>query len=137
MSFVESTPPVVRHLLLCEHISYDPEARAYSLHNPITALESDDFPIVFDDLWVFIQAFGDPGRYDVWFGLVPIDEDGDEVGDETMFEPCVLIIHEGVYVESRGWKLHKPPFPNPGLYEIRAHCGPDILAREQLLLAEA
>lgn len=137
MSFGGTTPPVVRHLLLCQHIGYDLDTRTYSLHNPVAALEPGEaYPLVFAELWVFIQAFGDPGHYDLWFGLVPVDDDGNDVADETMFEPCVLIVHADVYAESRGWKLQSLPFPAPGWYEVRVHCGPDILAREQLLLVE-
>jgi len=138
MSFGGTTPPVIRHLLLCRHIGYDLDNRTYSLHDLLTALDlGGQYPLVIDELSVFIQAFGDPGQYDLWFGLVPVDEQGDDIGDETMFGPWVLIVHADVYIESRGWKLLKPPFAAPGLYEVRVHCGPDILAREQLLLVEA
>jgi hypothetical protein len=95
------------------------------------------YPLAFDELWVFIQVFGDPGQYELWFGLVAVDEDGNDLGDETIFGPCVLIVHEDVYTESRAWRLLKLPFAAPGLYELRLHCGADVLAREQLLLAEA
>jgi hypothetical protein len=137
MSFGGTTPPTVRHLLLCQHIGYDLDKRTYSLDDLITALEpGGQYPFVVDELWVFIQAFGDPGQYDLWFSLVRVDEEGDGVDEETMFGPWVLIIHADVYIESRGWKLLNIPFPAPGLYEVQVHCGPDILAREQLLLVE-
>lgn len=68
---------------------------------------------------------------------MPVDEDGGDIGEESTYGPCILIIHEGVYVESRGWKLLNLPFEAPGLHEVRLWCGSDVIAREQLLLMGA
>jgi hypothetical protein len=136
MSFGGSQP-LIRHLLLCQHITYDIDNRAYSLHAPITTIEpGGPYLLLCDELWVFVQAFGDPGRYDLWFALVPLDENGDDLGEETMFGPWVLIVHDDVYIESRGWRLLKLPFGGPGLCEVRVYSESEVLAREQLLLAE-
>ena len=97
----------------------------------------DQYPLLLPELWVFFQASGDPGDYQIWIDLVPVDEDGADIGEESTYGPCILIIHEGVYVESRGWKLRNLPFGAPGLYELRLWCGSDLIAREQLLLVEA
>lgn len=141
MSSDGHSPPVVRHLLLCQHIEYDANnpAAAYSLRGLVTALvpePGDSFPLLLPELWVFFQSFGDPGGYQLWIDLVPVDEDGEPRGEETTWGPHILLIHEGVYVESRGWKLLNLPFAAPGEYEVRLWCGADLIAREQLLVAE-
>lgn len=141
MSVGGTSPPVVRHLLLCQHIEYDfgnPMA-PYSLQGVVTSLgpePGDGYPLLVDILWVFAQGTGDPGKYEVWIDLVPVDEDGNNTGEATPFGPLIWIISEGAYVESRGWAIRFIPFPAPGLFEVRLRCGPDILAREQLLLVE-
>lgn len=142
MSFGETTPPVVRHLLLCQHIAYDLDntAAPYSLRGLVTALvpeSGDRYPLLLPELWVFFQASGDSGDYQIWIDLVPVDEDGEAIGEATTYGPCILIMHEEVYIESRGWKLLNLPFPAPGLYEVRLWCGSDAIAREQLSLVEA
>ena len=142
MSSGGTTPPVVRHLLLCQHIGYDTQnpTAPYSLQGLVTALEpvpGDRYPLLLDELWVFFQSSGDPGEFQIWIDLVPVDEDGEDAGEETTYGPCILIIHEGVFVESRGWKLLNLPFTAPSLYEVRLWCGSDVIAREQLLLTEA
>ena len=142
MSFGGTTPPVVRNLLLCQHIEYDADnlAAPYSLRGLVTALEpeaGDQFPLLLPELWVFFQASGDPGDYQIWIHLVPVDEDGEDSGDETTYGPCILIVHEDVYIESRGWRILNLPFTAPGLYEVRLLCGVDVIAREQLLVREA
>jgi hypothetical protein len=86
---------------------------------------------------VFFQASGDPGDYQIWIDLVPVDEDGEDIGEETTYGPCTLIIHEDVFIESRGWKLLNLPFAAPGLFEVRLWWESDLLARERLLLREA
>jgi hypothetical protein len=140
MSF-GGTPPVVRHLLLCQHIGYDtgnPEA-PYSLHGLVSQLapEADDeFPLMLPELFVFFQAFGDAGDYQIWIDLIPVDENGDPVGEEVTYGPCVLVIRETSGLESRGWRLLNLPFAAAGLYEVWLWCGPDVIAREQLLVRE-
>jgi hypothetical protein len=142
MSFGGTAPPVIRHLLLCQHIGYDTNnpAAPYSLHGLVTALQpepGDQYPLLLPELWVFFQASGDSGDCQLWIDLVPVDQDGADAGEETTYGPCILIIHEGVHIESRGWKLLNLPFAAPGLYEVRLWCGSDMIAREQLLLTEA
>jgi hypothetical protein len=132
----------VRHLLLCQDVVYefDNPAAPYSLQGVVTALGPEPgvgYPLRQDLLWVFAQASGDPGEYELWIDLVPLDDDGDDAGEGTSFGPWVLIVHEGVYVESRAWRLRNIPFAGPRVYEFRLRCGSDILTREQLLLAEA
>jgi hypothetical protein len=141
MSFGGTTPPVVRHLLLCQEVEYDfnnPGA-PYSLRNILNVLgpePGESYPIIYDLIWMFIQGSGDPGQYEIWIDLAPIDELGDTVGDETVFGPWLWILQEGEYVECGAWKLRNLPFLGPGLYEIKLRCGPDVLAREEVLLVE-
>jgi hypothetical protein len=142
MSFGGTSPPVVRHFLLCQHVEYDfdnPTA-PYSLQGVVTSLgpePGNGYPFLVDVLWVFAQGAGDPGEYDVWVDLVPLDDDGDDADEPTPFGPLRWIIHEDVYVESRAWVIRFVPFRSAGLYLVRLRCGPDILAEEELLLEEA
>ena len=85
----------------------------------------------------FFQAFGDPGDYQIWFDLVPVNEDGEAIGEETTYGPYILIIHEDSYVEHRGWKLLHLPFAASGRYEMWLWYASDVLAREQFLVREA
>lgn len=142
MSAGGTSPPVIRHLLLCQHIGYDASnpMAPYSLHGLLAALEpepGDSYPLILPELWVFFHASGDPGDYQLWIDLVPVDEDGADAGDESTYGPYVFLLHDDVFVESRGWKLLNLPFGAPGLYEVRLWCGADVLARETLLLVEA
>ena len=142
MSTAGGTPPVVRHLVLCKHVEYDfddPSA-PYSLRNIITALypaNGRSYPLAQESLWVYAQASGDPGDYEIWLDLIPLDEEGDDAADGITFGPWVLRVHDGVFVESRAWVLRNVPFPIAGLYEFRLRHGPEVLASEQLLLVEA
>ena len=141
MSFGGTTPPVIRHLLVCQDIVYDfanPLA-PYSLRGIITVLgpeSGESYPLLCDLLWMFTQGSGDPGEYEIWIDLVPVDEEGNATADETTFGPWLWIIPEGVYIESRAWRLRNLPFQQPGLYEFRLRCGLEILAREELLVME-
>lgn len=141
ISFGGTTLPVIRHLLLCQDVEYDfsNSTAPYSLRGIVTLLGPESggsYPLLHDLLWVLSQGSGDPGAYEVWIDLVPVDEEGNTTGNETTFGPWVWIFHEDVYVESRAWRLRNLPFPVPGRYEVRLRFGPDILAREEMLLVE-
>jgi hypothetical protein len=141
MSFGGTTPPVIRHLLLCQNVEYDfgNASAPYSLRGIITVLgpeSNESYPLLFDMVWVFVQGSSDPGEYEIWVDPVPVDEEGDATGVETTFGPWVWIFHENVYVESRAWRFQNLPFLGPGLYEFRLRCGPDVLARTDLVLGE-
>src|SRR5579872_834767 len=135
MSFGGTTPPVIRHLLLCQDVAYDfgnPSA-PYSLKNIISHLgpePGESYPLLYDPMWIFIQGTGDTGEYTIWIELVPIDEDGNAIDEEIMFGPWLWILHEGRYVECGAWRLRNIPFSAPGLYEVRLRCGSEVLARE-------
>jgi hypothetical protein len=139
MSTGGTTPPVVRHLLLCQYIVWDKDnpAAPYTLQGVVTALSWEPpGDGLLESLWVFAKASGDPGEYEVWLDLVPLDDAGEDAGEGTTFGPLVWSIPEGVYAHSRAWVLRNIPFPTPGVYEFRLRCGPDVLAREQILLLE-
>jgi hypothetical protein len=139
MSFGETTPPVIRHLLLCHHIDYDANTPTapFSLHGLVSQLMAepgDQFPLLMPELWLFLRAFGDPGEYQIWVDLVPVDAEGEPTGEETTWGPCILNIHENTYIENRGWRLSNLPFKAPGRYEVWLWCESDVIAREQFLV---
>lgn len=129
-------------MLLCQRVSYDtgnPSA-PYSLHGVVTQLvpePGNSFPLLLPELCVFFQASGDPGDYQVWVDLVPLDGDGEATGEETSWGPWILLVRDGAYVESRTCPLQNLPFAASGMYEVRLWCGHDLLAREELLVWEA
>jgi hypothetical protein len=94
------------------------------------------YPLSQPILWLFAQFQGNVGNYEVWADLVRVDDETDEETEVATFGPWVLIVHPDAYAESRGWRLRKVPFPEPGVYEIRIRCGTDLLAIERILLTE-
>jgi hypothetical protein len=107
MSFGETSPPVVRHLLVCRRVTFDLSApgAAYSLHGLITQLQLEagaEFPIAVPELWAFLQVFGDAGEYEIWIELVAVDGEGEAVGEATSDGPFVLRVPDEAWlVESR------------------------------------
>lgn len=140
MSFAGS-PPVVRHFLVCQRVRYDldsPEA-PYSLLGLLTAIGPEPgtgYPLLHTELWLFAQFQGDAGEDDVWIELVAVDDEGEATAEETTFGPWRLRMPTEGVVESRAFRLLNVPFATPGVYEFRLRCGPDVLAREPLLLLE-
>jgi hypothetical protein len=124
---------------VCQNVTYDAgnPGAPYSLQGVVTVIGWEPpGDGLLDLLWVFAQGSGDPGEYEVWLELVSLDDEGEDAGEETSFGPLTWVMPEGVFAHSRAWILRNIPFPNPGVYEFRLRCGPDILAREQILLLE-
>ncbi len=140
--FQETTPPVVRCLLVCDHIRYDSNApnAAYTLENVLAELipaEGSAFPLELPEAWLFFQAQGDAGTYDLMLDLVRLDDEGEDADEATTWGPMTLLISEGAWIESRGWALAHLPPDAPGEYELRLWCGRDLLARTSFLVREA
>jgi|GEM_PF-5567059 len=139
MSFGETSPPVVRHLLVCRRISYDLNApgAAYTLHALITQLQLEagaEFPVVVPELWAFLQVFGEVGEYEIWIELAAVDGEGEVLGEATSYGPLVLRVPDGVWVVNRAYRLANARLLRFGLHEVRVWCGADLLAREEFVV---
>jgi hypothetical protein len=118
-------PPIAaRHLLVCREVLFDPfDAEApYSLRGVVTHLTPDaiGFPLCCEVLWVYIELFGEPGRYVVRVELVALDEDGGDLGPPVVVRDWTPVrVRPEKFVEGVRLQLYQTVFPDPGLYEFR------------------
>lgn len=136
-------PPIhARHLLVCREVVYDPldGETPYSLRGLLTKLRPDDdygYPWCVEQVYLFAQLYGEPGRYMARIELVPLREDGaDARPPVSIYGPVPVRVRDGSFVDGVWFTLARTPFDAPAVYEFRLLLDgyPDPLAAEYILL---
>lgn len=76
-----------------------------------------------EPVWVYVEYFGEPGDYEVWFDLVRFepgdpDDEAEEI-EETSYGPYVLRLVGGPFVQGRSYCLRRLPLKATGVHELR------------------
>ena len=128
-----------RHLLLCRDVAFDPAFpdSPYTARGFLSVFRlSGDVPAVWHDpVYLYVEFFGDPGVYEIWFDLVRFvfDESGDIADeiDEGCYGPFDLRLPPAMFIQGRSYPLKKLPLTGPGVYEFQLR----VAGKSEVLLS--
>lgn len=118
--------PIVRQLILCEHMRYDLDSKCHVLTRPrvdFLVEDGDGFPAAYDNLYLFMQVTGSYGTQK--FRIRMVDVTDPTVSPTMFFETPENAIDLGkpfgaYRLQSRSWavKMKMLLFPWPGRFEL-------------------
>jgi hypothetical protein len=137
MSVGGTTPLVLRRMVLCYGVSstHIPECPVY-LFGLVWEIERPpNAPVSFvaDGLWLYFEAMGAPGEYELRIEVDRLGDGGQSIGPVSVYS-YTIHLGEGAWFAGRGGKLPNVPLSGSGVHEVRLRYGADVLARDQFLV---
>lgn len=132
---MEAIHPVVRHLIVCDDIQYDPNnPRRATLVNIVHAIHSLDqppFPLLHRELCVLVQVSECRGTAD--FRIDIVQADTGRVVRRTQARSHDFG-NDPLEVFGLPFRIQACPFPEAGLYWIQFWYNEHMIAQEPLVL---
>jgi hypothetical protein len=127
--------PVVRHLIVCDDIQFDPQnprrATIVNLLQAIYALDQPPFPLLQRELCVLVQLTECRGKGEFWVQIVQADTGKVVRRTRTRSHDFG---NDPLEVTGIPFRIRDCPFPEAGLYWVQFWYNNHMIAEEPLAL---
>lgn len=127
--------PIVRHLLVCDDIQYDPKnprrATLVNLVHAIQSLEQPPYPVLHRELCTLVQVTECRGRGEFRIEIVQADTGRVVRRTRTMSNDFG---NDPLEVFGLPFRIKDCPFPEAGLYWVQFWYNDSMIAQEPLVL---